>query len=290
MNSQTPALTPAKPSESQWAALITLLTDENPEVYRAVRGTILACGPAVVSWLQPYRLSPDPVLRRRAWEIALHFERQETDIRFLAFCLKHGEDLDLEQGAWLVAATEYPEINIAAYQAVLDSYALELRERVDFGRGATQLLAGINDYLFGELGFAGNASNFFDPENSYLNRVVDRRTGNPVNLCLLYMLLARRLRLPVTGIGLSGHFICRYQTSADEIFVDVFNRGQLLTKADCIQLLLHGRQGLREDVLSPLSARGILMRNCRNLHQIYLQLDRVEEAMRVQRYLVALAR
>ncbi|MFO1476163.1 MAG: transglutaminase-like domain-containing protein [Verrucomicrobiota bacterium] len=289
-SSQTTSLTPAKPTESQWAALIKLLADDNPQVYRTVRRTILSWGPDVVNWIQPQRLSSDPVLRRRATEIALHFQKQRTDIQFLAFCLKHGEECELEQGAWLLGATEYPEINIEAYQALLDSYALEMRDRVDFSASANQVLSGINDYLFGELGFAGNESNYYDPENSYLNRVIDRRTGNPANLCLLYLLLARRLALPVAGIALPGHFICRYQGSNDEIFIDVFNRGQLLSKAECIQLLLQGRQGFREEILTPVSTRGILMRSCRNLHQIYLQLGKPEEAMRVQRYLVALAR
>ena len=99
------------------------------------------------------------------------------------------------------------------------------------------LLLIINHYLFDELGFTGNEENYYDPENSYLNRVMDQRTGNPINLCLLYMLLARRLRLPVAGIGLPGHFICRYQSTAAEIYLDPFNRGKFLTKADCVQYL-----------------------------------------------------
>src|SRR5204862_1848865 len=129
---------------------------------------------------------------------------------------------------------------VEGYGALLDSYASDLRQRLDFSGGPKQLLTSINDYLFRRLGFGGNNQNYYDPENSYLNRVLDRRTGNPINLCLIYLLLARRLRMPVAGIGLPGHFICRSHSSAAEIYVDTFQRGSFLTKAACVQYLLRG--------------------------------------------------
>ena len=208
----------------------------------------------------------------------------------MGFCLKHGEDFDLEQGAWLLAQTRHPEINREAYQALLDHYASELRERMDAGSDAKNLLRTINHYLFVELGFSGNEKNYYDPENSYLNRVIDRRTGNPINLCLVYILVARRLRLPIIGIGMPGHFVCRYQTSASEIFIDPFNRGKFLTKGDCIQYLVNGNYSVRDDYLAPVSPRRMMLRICGTLHQIYLHLEQKEDATRLQRYLVALTR
>ena len=195
---------PEELSESQRAALLSLLADDDPAVYQTIRAKILSCGPQAADWLRPHTLSRDPALRRRAQEVVLHFDRQAADDRFLTFCLKRGEDFDLEQGAWLFAQTRYPEINVEAYEALLDSYASDLRERLDPAGEAKQSLAAINEYLFCDLGFSANEKNYYGPENSYLNCVIDRRTGNPVNLCLLYMLLARRLRLPITGIGLPG--------------------------------------------------------------------------------------
>jgi|SRR5437867_6553837 len=281
---------PEKLSESQRAALVNLLADEDPVVYQTVREKILSYGPQAAGWLRPHLLSREPALRRRAQEIVRHFDRQAADNRFLAFCLKHGEDFDLEAAAWLLAATRYPDINAEAYRAVLDDYARELEERVDFDGDPKSLLSTINDYLFCDLGFAGNEENYYDPENSYLNRVVDRRTGNPINLCLIYLLLARRLRLPIAGIGLPGHFVCRYQSSATEIYIDAFHGGKFLAKADCIQYLVHGNYSLREENLAPVSPRKVLHRICANLHQIYRQLGLASEATRLQRYLVALAR
>jgi regulator of sirC expression with transglutaminase-like and TPR domain len=277
-------------SQSQRNALLSLLGDEDPAVYATVRAKILSCGPPAAEWLRPHTVSNDAALRRHAQQIVLHFDRQAADDHFLAFCLRHGEEFDLEQSTWLFAQTRYPRINLEAYQALLDGYANELRGRLVSTSEPRQVLTTINHYLFDEIGFAGNEANYYDPDNSYLNRVIDNRTGNPINLSLLYILVARRLRLPITGIGLPGHFICRYQSTAEEIFIDPFNRGKLLTKAECVQYLTNANCSRRDEYLAPVTARRFLLRICNNLHQVYQRLELAIEAMRMQRYLVALAR
>jgi regulator of sirC expression with transglutaminase-like and TPR domain len=290
MNAAPTIALPGDLSETQRSALVNLLADEDPAIYEAIRKKIVSYGPQAAGWLQPHTLSNDAALRRRAREIVMHFGRQTADNRFVAFCLKHGEELDLEEGAWLLAQTKYPEINVEAYQAMLDNYSRVLRERLEPGLEPKQVLTTVNSYLFKELGFVGNEKNYYDPENSYLNRVMDRRSGNPINLCLIYLLIARRLRLPITGIGLPGHFICRHQSTACEIYLDAFNGGKFMTKADCVQYLVHGNYSLRDDCLAPVSPRRMLLRICGSLHQIYLQLERGDETTRLQRYLIVLAR
>ena len=275
---------------AQREALISLLGDEDPAIYQTVREKLLSFGPVAFQWLQPYLLHSDPLLRRRAREIVDHFGRQNADTQFLAFCLKQGEDFDIEEGVLLLAQTQFPGINISAYVALLDSYASDLRVLIDPDAEAEQILATINDYLFERLGFYGNEENYYQPENSYINCVLDRRTGNPISLSLVYLFVARRLKLPMTGIGLPGHFICRYQTSKSELYIDAFNRGKLLSKADCIKYLLHTNHSLQEGHLAPVTSRRILLRICANLHQIYTQLEAREEIFRLQRYLVALAK
>ena len=290
MESSVSIAAPNEARDRQKAALINLLTDEDASVYQAVRGKFLSLGVVACDWLHPHVLSNNPVLRRRAQEIIRHFDLQTADDRFLAFCLKQGEAFDLEEAAWLLAQTQFPDINVEAYQALLDNYVAELRPRVSLYKRANQILSQISDYLFNELSFAGNEQNYYDPDNSYLNRVLDRRTGNPINLCLLYLLVARRLRLPMVGIGLPGHFVCRYQSTSDEIYIDAFNHGRLLSKTDCIHYLIRGNYDVSDDYLSPVSSRRLFHRICNDLHQIYLQLEHTEDAKRVQRYRVALSR
>jgi regulator of sirC expression with transglutaminase-like and TPR domain len=286
----TPATSHGKLDEKQRRALISLLADDDQNVYRTVRQKIISYGPASAPWLREHALSNDPVLRRRSHEIVSHFARQAADTELLAFCLNQGEDFDLEQSVLLLSRTQYPDINPEAYGALLDGFAGELRDRLDLNGDPGQILRITNEYLFRELKFTGDEHNFYDPDNSYFNRVLDRRTGNPLSLSLVYLLLARRLRLPMTIIGLPVHFLCRYQSSRAEIYVDAFRGGRLMTKADCINRVLQLRQRFDESSLAPVSSRRILGRICAHLHQIYLQRKSADQVDRLQRYIVALAK
>lgn len=278
-------------SASQRAALLTLLTDDDPAVYQTVRDKILTDGQPAREWLRPHTLSSDPVLRRRAQEIIQHLARQTADDRFLAFCLRHrGDEFDVEEAVWLLAQTQYPDTNLEAYQALLDSYAADLSDRIIAEAPPKQILTVLNHFFFEELDFRGDEKDYYDPDNSYLNRVMDRRMGNPISLCLVYLLVARRLRLPVAGIGLPGHFLCRFQNTGEEIYIDVFHRGRFLTKNDCLSHLVRNKQPLDTDLLSPASPHRILGRMCANLYQSYLRMELTEESARLQRYVIALAR
>ena len=190
----------------------------------------------------------------------------------------------------MLAATRYPEINILGYRAILDGYAADLREQLDPAAPPSQILAACNHFLFEDLGFKGNEQNHYDPEDSYLNRVIDRRMGNPISLCTLYLAMAKRLKLPMTGIGLPGHFMVRYQSPRAELYVDAFNKGKLLTKSDCIRYLVQSHHGLDDGYLAPVTSRRVLMRICVGLHQIHTQANDQTEAPRLQRYLIALAK
>ncbi len=271
-------------------ALISLLADDDPAIYRMVRRKLLSYGSDAATWLRPSTLSDDPILRRRAGEIIRYLARQRSDEQMLAFCLKQGEELDLEEATGLLSRTEYPEVNVEGYRALYDSWAEDLRNRTNLASEPEPVIGTINRYLFIELGFRGKEPYSYDPANCYLNRVVDRRAGNPISLCAIYLFLARRLRLPISGIGLPGYFIVRYQSPKREIYIDAFRQGKFWTKADCIKHLLNGNHGLQKAHLAPVSSRQIFLRMCANLHQTYAHLEMPENAARVQRYMVALSK
>jgi len=280
---------PALP-EKQRAALISLLADDDPAVYEMVRSKLLAFGPTASQWLRPYTLSNDSTLRRRAVEIVVHQARRASDQRFLEFCKRNGEELDLEEAAGLLAQTRYPDANLDAYRALFDTWADELRSRIESAASSETVLSIINRFLYGELSFKGNEQYSFEPDACYLNRIVDKRAGNPIGLCAIYLFLARRLRLPVAGIGLPGHFLCRYQGSRQEIFIDCFRGGAFLSKADCVRSQQQTHFGYGENHLSPVSTRRILLRMCHNLVSTYGHLEMTDEARRVQRYVRALTK
>jgi regulator of sirC expression with transglutaminase-like and TPR domain len=283
----SPVSAPLPPSRQQ--ALLSLLSDDDASVRETVRAQIIAQGPACLGWIKRHALTNDPVLRRQIAGILDHFERVSADEDFRSFCAASGDEFDIEHAALLLARTEYPLVQIDGYRAWLDDLAGQLFERIDYSAQPDEIIGVINQYLFKELGFVGNEKDYYDPENSYLNRVLDRRTGNPINLSLVYLLLGRRLKLPLAGIGMPGHFVCRFQSTTAEFYVDVFNRGRLLTKGDCVKFLLQSNNGYHQSHLAPVTPRRMLIRICMNLHHIYLQRGDEARAERLQRYLLALS-
>lgn len=276
--------------EKQRAALITLLADEDVEVYRTIRDKILSYGQPAREWLHTYHLSNDPVLRRRAMEIVDQLDRAVNDQCFHEFCLRCGEDFDLEQAAGLLARTRYPDAHLPAYTALLDQWAKEVAERIEGEKTPETILTALNKKLFLALGFRGDEQHHLAPASCYLNCAMDGRAANPVTLSLIYLLIARRLRLPVTGIALPGYFLCRYQSPTREIYIDVYHKGKFWSKADCVKFIQTTQIGLQEAHPTAVTPRRILLEMCKSLHQIYEHLEMRQEAARVQRYVMALAK
>ncbi len=276
-------------STAQRHALLTLLGDDDPAVVQIARRRLEDAGEDGLQFLQGQRVHPEPAIRRRVREILRDHAAARFDTAFTAFILTHGEHFDLEDAAWLFTLTTHPEINVAAFRAQLDDWAGEARELMASPAGSGALPA-IGEVLFGRLGFRGNEGDYYNPANSYLDQVMDRRLGIPISLSLIYMFVARRLGLPVVGIGMPGHFLCRYQTPTDEFYVDAFHGGQLLSRIDCKKRLVNLAVEYDERHLSPISPRRILQRLIANLHLIHKERRHRKEAERLERYLVALAR
>ena len=270
--------------------MLTLLGDEDPSVHRLIRARLVAGGDPVFQFLEANRLHSDPAIRRRVRELVGERTARRHDAEFLQFILSHGEHFDLEEGIWRFTRTTYPEINVEAFQAQLDEWSDRVRSQLPVGYGPGVALDTLNDVLFEQLRFRGNEDDFFDPANSYLNRVMDRRMGIPISLSAVYLMVARRVGMPVVGIGMPSHFLCRYQTAVAEVYVDPFHRGRFLTRLDCRKRLLESAIGYDERHLAPLSSRRTLQRMIANLHLIHKERRQREESERLQRYLIALSR
>jgi len=181
------------------------------------------------------------------------------------------EELDLDRAALEIARIEYPGLEVAPFIGLLDSYAVELSERAAGADGA-EYVAAANRYLFDELGFAGNAENYYDPRNSCLNDVLTARTGIPIALAVVYLEIGRRLEQPVYGIGLPGHFIVQYRSADFAAYIDVFHGGALMSAAECFELARRATGAPLEDDprwLAPSGKRQIAMRMLNNLRNVY---------------------
>ncbi len=200
--------------------------------------------------------------------------------------------IDLAQSALLIAAGEYPELDIRRELGHLDALASAAKRRLGAGRNPLADANALSRYLFDEVGFRGNRDAYYDPRNSYLNDVLSRRLGLPITLSLIYIEVGKRLGLAFEGVGMPGHFLVRHRDEKG-LCIDPFNGGVLLSEDECAQRLREatGRFDLvwNPSYLAPISAKDTLVRMLRNLKSAYLQLDDLPRMIRHMDYLLALS-
>ena len=184
---------------------------------------------------------------------------------------KVGGDFDLALGALLIASTDAHDVDIDGVLANLDRMAAAARSRIPGDGNELQQLNAVTDLLFGVIGFSGNRDDYYDPRNSYLNHVLDRRLGIPITLSLLCIEVGRRAGVPILGIGMPGHFVIRHRDEPN-FFVDAFNGGLLLSQDECGALMREAAGDavrLEAHHLNPVTPREILARILRNLKAIF---------------------
>lgn len=184
--------------------------------------------------------------------------------------------IDLAHGALLIAKAVYPDLKESLYLERLDRMASRVKLDMTADAESEDIITKLNDVLFEQEKFRGNHENYYDPDNSFLNRVLDRKTGIPITLSLIYIEVAGRLGLDVRGIGLPGHFITALYHASGKIFIDPFNRGEILTVDECLEIIrTHMGDTFAPDLhwLQPISRKELLTRMLRNLKLIYARQD-----------------
>ncbi len=209
--------------------------------------------------------------------------------------------LEVARGALLIAAVEYPQVQIATHLDALDTIGAQALDCVARDAGADGPLhtrvEAVNHCLYRELGFTGNRDHYADVRNSCLNQVLARRTGIPITLSVVYMETARRAGLKAEGINFPGHFLVRVWDSASGtaehgLIVDPFSDGAVLTEADCRALLAKhddGEMPFRPALLARASRRQIFIRMLTNLKRLYVQNRSFSHARTVTDAVLALA-
>ena len=274
-------------NENQIKALVRLLSDENDRVVRTISDRLIEIGDSAVPFLQEAELE-QPEMARRIEGILdeIRGVRLEDELKELASVAD--EHVDLEKGAFLLSRYTYPAIDVSAYSRQLDDMAAEMRDRIGWRVSGEEAVKALSRYLFTEQGFRGNSRNYYEADNSYLNRVLDRRTGIPISLSVVYLLVGQRLGLPVFGIGMPGHFLIKFESDRYKIFVDCFNGGALLTEKDCARFLRQAGYGFEERFLQKSSPRAVLIRTLKNLVAIYHKLDDRVKEQRFTRFMQVL--
>jgi regulator of sirC expression with transglutaminase-like and TPR domain len=203
-------------------------------------------------------------------------KRKSAGELFAAEVAKPESELDLGRAALLIAKSEYPGLDIDQYLQRLDTIAADIETHLRAAQSVRDpgtIIEAINELLFEELSFRGNVDSYYDPKNSFLNEVLDRRIGIPITLSVIYIELGRRLGLKVEGVGMPGHFLVKCVAGGQDILLDPFNRGRRLSEADCEQMLggIYGEGArLQPSFLRVVDKREILTRILSNLKNIYI--------------------
>ncbi|TVQ11750.1 MAG: hypothetical protein EA368_05050 [Leptolyngbya sp. DLM2.Bin27] len=184
------------------------------------------------------------------------------------------DQVSLARAALYIAQEDYPQLVVDDYMALLDRMADALRRQLPTDRYPLKIIQAINGYLFTELNFRGNSIAYYDPRNSFLNEVLERRVGIPITLSLVYLELAQRVGFPMVGVSMPGHFLIRPTVAEMDLLVDPFHQGEILFEQDCrnrMKQMFGDLAQLEPHHLAPISPTTFLVRMLTNLKLIYLQ-------------------
>lgn len=258
------------------ASLIKLLDDEDVFVSKSAYERLLGLGIDAIPVILKFRENANEHLKNLLDEVVdtLRYRKYIEDV----VSYFKSTDKDIEQGAFLVAKFAYPDVNFREYSEILELMAFDLKKRIYSKDDLLEIVESVNKFFFVEKGFRGNFENYYEPDNVYINRVIDRRVGIPITLSLIYILVGKRANLPVYGIGIPGHFVVRYESNGFEIYVDPFNKGRLMTRADCERLISQFGYSQRKEYFMRVTADSIVKRMLGNLVLAYKNNGYIEKA------------
>ena len=273
------------PSDSTIHALLRLLSDPNEQVAGTIQDQLARLGSDVLPFLEQAG-TDDATLQPRVAYIKEEIRFGQLKDEFQRFVSQSARQEDWEQGAFLIAKLAYPDLSIPHYVECLDQLAEEFRTKwhaTESPPGKAARL--LSNFLFKDKGFSGNREEYYDPDNSYLNRVIETRQGIPISLSALYVFVGKRLGLPVVGVGMPGHFLVKLEGETPTQFVDCFNGGTILREQDCEQFITASGLDYHPQLLEKSSTPTMLARMLRNLLSIYEQEPEEKMAHRVRTFL-----
>lgn len=270
-------------SESQLNALCSLLEEEHPAALQALDRQIAVMGDddqerlfERLSQSEGNQISIPPSLEE--------FHRVRLERAFSTLVVSGRDGSQLEDGVFLLASFGYPLEDLSRCIADLDQMADETRYRLAGVSEPREIVRCMAHYLHEELGFRGGRSKYYNPENCYLNRVLARREGMPISLSAIYILIGRRLDLPLRGVGMPGHFLLKYEVPDAPIYIDPFECGKVVSVQDCADIV--GGMGYHFDIrfLKETPDLRVVERMLNNLIGIFHREGDEDRSRRLVRY------
>lgn len=269
-------------------ALVSLLDDDDEQVVSHVEDKIRSLGKEVIPFLeQEWENNFNPSVQQKIEEL-IHDLQYEL--------LKHrvkdwyeSKDQDLLTGLWLIATYQYPDLVQETLTQELEQiyYEAWLEFKPDlYPFDQVKILNGV---LFNKLKFSANTKNFHSPGNSMINIVLESRKGNPISLCVIYMMMAQKLKLPVYGVNLPNLFVLTYKDAANTFYINAFNKGLIFSRQDIENYIHELRLTPQPSFFEPCSNLDIIRRVLRNLIMSFDKMGEHEKAEEVKELLLIIA-
>lgn len=267
-------------------AILRLLRDNDPATVTLLKEQLIDSGSDGISALRDLLALDDAAVTAHVREVLERIETDEAQDEMLLCAHLFPEHGDIEAAWWLLTLCFEPAAPIAKLRRKLDAWGRRLRMLVAKAESARERLQALTTFMAEDLGFRGNAEEYYDPKNSLLSDVIETRLGIPISLAMLYVIIGRRANMQIDGINLPGHFIARYE----RILFDPFHQGRILSRPDCEAILARQRLKTESIYFAPASPRLVLMRMLTNLLFIFERAGEKQKHQLVMSWLKALDR
>ncbi len=251
--------------QSEIKALISLLDDEDYEVLNHVETKIRSMGDTVIPFLEDRweESSLSPLMQKKLEDLIHDLQYNAFFDRLLNWRENGSEDL--LEGMWAIATYQYPELSLEKLRQEVEQIYYEVWLEIRDGMHPMDQIKTLNSVIFGKLKFGANTKHFHSASNSMLNIVIDLKKGNPISLCVIYLLVAQKLNLPIWGVNLPNLFILTYKSDNMQFYINVFNRGLVFSRVDIDNYIAQYNFPQNEIFYQPCDNLDIIRRVLRNL-------------------------
>ncbi len=274
--------------ESELKALVSLLDDDDKQVSSHVEEKILSIGKKIIPFLEKeWENTFNPVLQQRIEDLIHTLQYDLVKERLKNWYTS--KEQDLLTGMWIIATYQYPDIELEKLKQELEQiyYDTWLEFRPDLY--PFDQVKVINSVLFNKLKFGANSKNFHSPGNSMINVVLEMHKGNPITLCVIYMMVAQKLKLPVYGVNLPNLFILTYKDDNNQFYINAFNRGLIFSKKDIENYITELHLVPQSSFFEPCNNLEIIRRALRNLIMSFEKMGEHTKADEVKVLLVEIS-
>ena len=258
-------------NEREVKAIISLLDDPDTEIFNQLEQRLVTFGPEVIPLLEEnWESSFDPLSQSRIENIIhkIQFDQIKYDLQF--WDLKNNDDL--LEGLLIVNRYQYPNLDENNVLLTISELKRNAWFQLMYDMSPLEKVKLLNNIIFREFGLSGNTTNYHDPQNSFIHKVLETKRGNPISLSCIYSIIAQQLDIPIYGINLPKHFIVAYMEDMEQpplFYINAFNRGQIMHQNDIHSFLKQLNLPSSEEYTMPCTNKAIIKRVLRNLITAY---------------------